>query len=172
MSILDVIISAPRAWQTIRQLRDRTKLDEPELLDQLVDLEVSGMVASWEDWPEGISVTLTPLGAARLGVKLIEVGPREVPRWGDVYAPDPSPPQAGRLYQSKLVHGFLGEILVDPSPGPEEQVIAMETAPKRRRAPDTPGAWPDARRERERAETARKRRQKAAKARRKNRCAS
>ena len=141
------------------------------LLDELAELESSGWLATWEEWPGGIAATLTPRAAAFLDVRLIEVGKDEEPRWAMAGQPDPPLPRAGRWYMSRTLATLEVE---DPSPAPLEGLISAEDRPKLASVAEKferAGAWPDARREAEREAAAKRRRKAKARAKRRvDRC--
>lgn len=94
LAIVEALISAPLAWQRPAELAHLAGLGLEVVLDGLAVLEAGGWVVSWEEWPEGISVTFTPRAAARLGVRLIEIGINEIPRWARPGSPEPPAPPA------------------------------------------------------------------------------
>jgi hypothetical protein len=162
--ICEALVSAPLPWLTVEQLLGSLQTDTDLVVDALADLEGLGWLASWEDWPEGIAVTLTPWAAEQFGVRIVEDGPRFRAHWVPEGVPEPAPPRAGRVFMDSHA---LGDV-VDPSPSVEETLIAAEEPTRKaiRCSRQDPGAWPDARREAQRACDAKKKRVKARQARR------
>jgi hypothetical protein len=168
--ITAAIVAGPLAWRTVDQLVAAVGLPADDVLEHLAEAEADGWLASWEEWPLGVAVTLTPWAAEILGVKVVEDGPRQSPRWASAWAIEPSPPKAGRTFRSA---DALADV-VDPSPSAEDLAIAAEEPPVPIRASrgGRPGAWPDARREQARAaELKAKRRKRARDARKAKPCA-
>lgn len=82
--LLQAIVAAPVAWLDTGDLARVLGWTLDRTLDTLADLEASGWVQAWHQeetrdrdgslWmPARTVVTFTPLGAARLGVRLIEL---------------------------------------------------------------------------------------------------
>lgn len=92
--ILEALIGAPLAWQTPDQLADLAGLGIDRTLDALAGLDEAGWVEAFEAWPAGAAATFTARGAAALGLRIIEVGMNEVPRWARPGAPEPPAPAA------------------------------------------------------------------------------
>lgn len=165
--VIDALVDAPLAWQAPDQLARSAGTSIDLTSWALVDLDLAGWIVPWHEppvgpypWP-GPVVTFTPRGAESLGVRIIEVGPDETPRWARADAPDPFPPKAKGIFRD---FGSLG-LVIDPAPSPLDLVIEAEEAtsqkPRRRGRRDCPaGAWAEARRAWE-ARERRKRRRRA-----------
>jgi hypothetical protein len=161
LEVVNALIDAPLAWQSAPELARRAGIELDPTADTLADLEADGWVESWPDppvgpypWPAPV-VTFTPIAAAELGIRIVEVGPEETPRWARADAPEPPAPKARGIFRD---FGSLG-LVEDPAPGPEDLAIEAEEAaaqkPRRRRRRELPsGAIAEARR----AELARRRR--------------
>jgi hypothetical protein len=96
-TLLDVLIAAPVAWQSIDRVATALDADIEGLMDLLCEMDVAGWISVWEGGDDGmgVSITLTPLAAERLHVVMVEVGPDELPRWMRPGDPAPaSPPRA------------------------------------------------------------------------------
>ncbi|MEO6808214.1 MAG: hypothetical protein ABI353_03780 [Isosphaeraceae bacterium] len=120
--IFEAIIRGPVAWQALTDLAKAIGSDLDVTSDLLAELETSGWIEVWEQ-SDVLAVTLSPLGSARLGVRLIEVGPEELPRWGFVGDPEPPAPRAKGVAREARAAELLS--VVDTSPGP---VLAAEIA--------------------------------------------
>lgn len=156
--IVSAIAESPIAWRTVDQLATSLGWSADETEDRLADLGAGGWLAAWEEWPQGIAVTFTPWAAEQLGLRIVEQGPHETPRWASLNSPDPRPIKVRRVFRDAEAL----DLVVDPSPGPEELAeLAEQVQTARRRISESPGVWPDARREAERAEKARRKRKKA-----------
>jgi hypothetical protein len=108
LAIVEALIEAPLAWQRPGELADLAGLDLDATLDALAGLEDGGWLATWEDWPEGVSVTFTPRAAARLGLRLIELGMNEIPRWATAGTPEPPAPPAFGVFAN-----YRGPVPID-----------------------------------------------------------
>jgi hypothetical protein len=95
-AILDAVIDAPVAWQTPGMLAAALGWDVDEATDLLCTLDVEGWIVVWET-DEGPLITLSPLGAERLNVHLVEIGRQEIPRWARPDDPTPPLPRAKRV---------------------------------------------------------------------------
>lgn len=131
--ILHAIVRGVRAWSTPAELARATGLEVDTTLDQVADLDQAGWVACW-DRPDGPVVTLTPLAAERLGVRILEVGRDLMPRWDrpEVWTVDR--PVRASVDRGRPETHWPDRI--DPGPGPAEQAIAAEellatTGPRR-----------------------------------------
>lgn len=98
LAVVEALIAAPVAWVSPAFLAHHTGLDRAAVFCGLADLEAAGLVDHWETEAE-LTVTLSPIGAALLGVHLVEVGPEEVPRWALLAAPQPAPPKAKGIFR-------------------------------------------------------------------------
>jgi hypothetical protein len=132
--VLDAIVEGKLPWSTVDEICRFVRLDREQVLDQLADLEAEGMIESWEDWPKGLAVTLTPLMARRMGVRIVERGIHEEPRWAEAHEPDP--PKIALWFT--LTDFFAGmdepdlilEEIEDPTQDPVAAAIANEERPR------------------------------------------
>ena len=91
--VLNALIEAPVAWRSPAEIAAALGRGDEETTDLLCDLDVAGWLEVWEA-ESGPLVTLSALAAERLGVRLVEVGPGETPRWARAGDPDPPRPAA------------------------------------------------------------------------------
>jgi hypothetical protein len=170
LAIIEAIIDGALAWSTVEQLGRDLRREGDDLADELVELEVSGWVETWEEWPQGIAVTLTPLAARLLEVRIVEVGSSESPRWARSGMPEPRASKA----KGWLIFPSMIENIVDPSPGPVELAMMAEVKPVSSVTEEMcKKLWINLRREVLRSDHAKKRRKEARKAkRRKASCSS
>ncbi len=107
------------AWQDADELAEVLGWTINEVQDELATLDVAGWLHVWNR-PESPApfVTFSPLGASRLGLRLIEVGPTEIPRWASPAELDP-PLLKARGVSADPRGGSL-ESIVDDRPGPYE----------------------------------------------------
>ena len=115
-STLLAIVEAPLAWSTTPELMQRTGLALESLAWELAELESAGFIARWET-PLWQAWTLTPLGARRLGVRLVETILEE-PGWIDAYEADPVP----RQFKEPLEKRLMADSLMAP-------ILAFERKP-------------------------------------------
>jgi hypothetical protein len=113
-------------------------------VDGLADLEGAGLVATFESC-DVLAVTLTPLGARRIGVELVEFGVDDDPatRWGVI---DPRPGPFRCRAQRGAMRPSILEMIACGRPGPVEQAIINEAALLKpwEAAPAIRDAWSDA----------------------------
>ncbi len=121
--VLRAVVSAPLAWQTPAQLAGRLGVELESLNDALADLEADGWLDPWE-MGEALFVTLSPVAAEWLGVRLDPVGRSDAMRWASIDDPEPSGPLASR----GVGGGTLLDLIPDPAPGPEAMLEASERA--------------------------------------------
>ncbi|MBX6315251.1 MAG: hypothetical protein IRY99_20420 [Isosphaeraceae bacterium] len=120
------VVGGRAAWRTPEEVAGALGQGIEETMDVLADLDLAGWVAVW-DRDDGPVVTLTPWAAERLGLRLAEFGPDEVPRW--IGAGDPGPPLP-RSHPARyatfisLEGGFDAEEMeiIDPAPGPADAI--------------------------------------------------
>src|SRR4051812_264339 len=96
--IVEALVSAPVAWQSPEDLASATGRTLDETADLLAALDASGWLEAWER-PGEVVVTLSVAAASRLGVRLVEVGPDETPRWSRLGMPDPKSPRASGVFR-------------------------------------------------------------------------
>lgn len=102
LSLINGIIDAPIAWQTPDELAEATGLGIVETLACLCDLMLAGWVDHWfRDGEAHPHVTLSALGAVRLGVRLEERGPGEVLVWSHESASIRSRRRPGRAARAR-----------------------------------------------------------------------
>lgn len=94
-TILGALAAAPAAWQAPEEIAKRLNWDSDKTIDLLAELDVEGWVDVWER-PDGVVVTLSPWGAARLRLQLAEFGQRYEPRWVSESEPALAGPRARR----------------------------------------------------------------------------
>lgn len=109
--LMNALLGATLAWQTPAQLADALGNELEETLDLLCNLDEIGWLEVW-DCEDGPLITLSPIAAARLCVRIVEVGPGETPRWAGSGDPDPPPRRAKGVFLS--VRGAELEYVVDP----------------------------------------------------------
>jgi hypothetical protein len=123
---LRTLIAAPVAWQGPAELAEALGWTLEATNDLLADLHVEGWVDIWKRENQ-LSVTLSTLGAERLGVRLVEYGPAQSLRWWPIGDPDPPAPRARNVCSQ--VESAALEFVLDPHAGPDEEVLAWEEPP-------------------------------------------
>ncbi|WZO97997.1 hypothetical protein EP7_005049 [Isosphaeraceae bacterium EP7] len=125
--LIDALIRSSRAWQTPREVASATGLEVEQTTDLLADLDLAGWLDVWECDPrQGPVVTLTAAAAEIMGVRLVEVGFDEVPRWIRQGDPEPSPPRARGVFVSHRAAQL--DQLFDQAPTPDEAAELAEEA--------------------------------------------
>ena len=130
--VVEALVAAPVAWQSPAELSRATGLDAEETADVLAALDVGGWLTAWEREVD-IVVTLSVAAASSLGVRLVEIGPEEVPRWARAGDPRAAVAQGlGRL------PGRSGR---DARPGRRPGPVGWSWRPRRprRSGPARPG---------------------------------
>ncbi len=136
--VVEALVAAPVAWQSAAELARATGLDVEETTDLLAALDANGWLAAWERQAD-VVVTLSVVAASRLGVRLVEFGPNEVPRWARPGDPEPPPPKAAGVFRGERASA-LG-LVVDPAIAVELAAErAEEAALRRAHAPGPRGA--------------------------------
>ncbi|WP_145273533.1 hypothetical protein [Tautonia plasticadhaerens] len=130
--ILQAIAGGPTAWLTPEELSFLIGLDRDETLDAVASMDLEGQLDIWER-PEGIVVTLSALSAVRLGVHLVELGPKQVLRWAREGDPEPAAPRSTHVVRDPSSASFA--FLVDPGPGPEALADTSHQAERYHRSP-------------------------------------
>ncbi len=125
--VMNALLGAPLAWQSPAQLADALGRELEETLDLLCNLDVVGWLEVW-DCEEGPLITLSPFAAARLCVRIVEVGPGETPRWAGAGDPDPTPRRAKGVFLS--VRSAELEYVVDPLSLIEIDIDENRTEPR------------------------------------------
>ena len=113
--------------------------DLEETTDLLAALDADGWLSAWER-PSRVVVTLSVGAASRLGVRLVESGRDEVPRWARPGEPEPPSPRASGVFRDERAARL--ELVVDPSPRPEEAAERAEEATAGRRSRGPPARVP------------------------------
>jgi hypothetical protein len=121
-SVLDFLVEAPVAWQSIAQIARALVWGVEETTDLLSDMDVAGWISVWVLEPEPL-ITLSTLAAYHYQVVLVELGPEEFPRWSLAGEPDPIPPRAKNV--ASCEYHARQDKLLDPGPAPD---LAMEQA--------------------------------------------
>ncbi|HWE38567.1 MAG TPA: hypothetical protein VG406_18495, partial [Isosphaeraceae bacterium] len=91
--VLGAVLGGAVAWQAPEEVAEALNWGVEATTDHLAALDAAGWLEVWER-PAGPAVTLSALGAARLGVHLVEVGPDQRPCWSPIGEPEPPAPRA------------------------------------------------------------------------------
>lgn len=129
--VIEALLKAPLAWQSPEQLASAMGFGVEETTDVLADLDASGWLTAWERRFD-VVVTLSVEAAAKLGVRLVESGRGEDPRWAALGDPEPPMPRASGVFRDERAASL--ERVVDPSPMPDEAVERAEEAIERSEA--------------------------------------
>jgi hypothetical protein len=121
-TFLEALIAGPAAWREVGTIADALGLGVDDTMDALCDLDVDGWLEV-RDGEDGPLVSLSPLGASRLGVRLVESGVAETPRWARSGDPEPPPPRPRNVCAGE--RGATLEFVNDPMPRPD---LAAELA--------------------------------------------
>lgn len=122
-------------WAWVAQVYLAASGHDPATLTGLIE---KGLLVPWDTPPDpaclaspaappcGLVLTLTPYGAERLGVEVVEAGPAERPRWERIRYDERGrrtdrgkPAIRAFRYESRL---RLPELIPDTAPGPEYYV--------------------------------------------------
>jgi hypothetical protein len=133
--IVEALIKAPVAWQSPVELASAIGLDLEETTDLLADLDADGWLSPWERQSD-VVVTLSVAGASRLGVRLVESGRSESPRWARLGDPEPPALRASGVFRDERAACL--ERVVDPAGSPEEIAERAEEALGRSSLPSGP----------------------------------
>ncbi len=128
LTVINAVLDAPVAWRAPGEIASAIGRDSEETGDMLCELDLAGWLAIWHAEP-GPLVTLSALAAGRLGARLVEVGPGQVPRWARAGEPDPPAPRAGHV--CKAARGAALEFVHDPTPPPDVAAERGERAEAR-----------------------------------------
>ncbi len=134
--LIEALLGASVAWQSPEELAEATGGELEATLDALATLDADGWLAAWPRG-DGLVVTLSVGAVSALEVRLVEVGPGQVPRWAGASEPDPEPPRASGVFRADRAASL--ELVVDPGISPEE-AAGLAEARSARVAP--PGARP------------------------------
>ena len=126
--VIKALVGGVVAWRTPGEVAGALAWEEDATTDVLAALDAEGWLAVWEV-EGGPFVTLSPLGADRLGVRLVEVGRDEVARWAP--AGDPDPPQSVARHVCSSRRAAEMDFVVDPHPGPAEALEIAERVVQR-----------------------------------------
>jgi len=146
--VVNAVIAAPVAWLSPAELADALGRGVQETTDLLCDLDLAGWLEVW-DGESGPVVTLSPLGAERMGVRLVEEGFEATARWAHAGDPEPRAPRSTNLCASARAANL--DFVPDPAPEPDEAAargeraadVAARAVPKLiGREPDPAGAHP------------------------------
>ena len=130
--VIGALLGGAMAWRTPGEVAGALGWDDGAATDVLAELDVAGWLAVWEV-EGGPVVTLSPLGAGRLGVRLVEVGAAEVARWAKAGDPEPPRPRARHVCSRRRAAEM--DFVVDPYPTPDE---AWEIAERGMRMAESP----------------------------------
>jgi hypothetical protein len=120
--ILDFLVEAPVAWQSAAAIAEALAWGLDETTDLLADMDVAGWVSVWVVEPEPL-ITLSALAAYHYQVVLVELGPKELPRWSLPGEPAPIPPRAKNV--ASCEQNARQDKILDPGLSPD---LAMEQA--------------------------------------------
>ncbi len=123
--IIEALIKAPVAWQSPGELARSIGRDLEETTDLVANLDVSGWLTAWERDVD-VVVTLSVAGAAFLGLRLVESGRDQVPRWANQGDPEPPGLRASRVFRDERAAAF--DRLLDPALSVEEALERAEEA--------------------------------------------
>jgi hypothetical protein len=142
--VSSILVDGTCAWQPPELIARHAGWDLEDCLDRLCDLDVAGLISVWCDRdPEPLVVTLTPLGAGLLGVRLVESTHHELYRW----SADAATARTRRASRAQLKRMEDHDALLREIPAREP---APSRAPRPRRTePQRPtvllwghGGWP------------------------------
>ncbi len=110
--VVDALVKAPIAWQSPEELARAIDRDVEETTDLLASLDADGWLAAWVREFD-VVVTLSVAGASRLGLRLVESGLDETPRWAGQGDPEPPGLRASGVFRDERAAAL--ERVVDPS---------------------------------------------------------
>jgi hypothetical protein len=123
--VLNALVEAAVAWQSPEEIAGTIECGIEETTDLLCDLDLAGWIEVW-DGASGPLVTLSPLGAERMGVRLVEIGPDATPRWAPVSDPEPPAPPSTHVCASGRAASL--DFVADSAPEPVEMAARSERA--------------------------------------------
>ena len=124
--IIDAVIEAPVAWRSPGELAERLGWSLDQTLDEIATLDAAGWLEAWE-LVDGPVVTLSLAATSSYGVRLVEVGHDETPKWARSGDPDPPALKATGVFRSERAAAL--NLVVDARPSVEAAAIeAEETA--------------------------------------------
>ena len=123
--LLGAILRGATVWSAPGDLANDLGWSVDATTDRLAELDAAGWIEVWERKPEcDVVVTLSSLGAERLGVRLVEYGLNLTPRWLAINEPEPPLPRVSGVFINARAMDL--EFVVDPSPRPDEQAESGE----------------------------------------------
>ena len=125
LRIVQALVNAPVAWQSPAELAATMGLEVEETTDLLAGLDAEGWLSAWERELD-VVVTLSVEAASRLGVRLVEFGRDEVPRWARRGDPEPPRSKASGVFRGGKAAGL--ELVVDSSMTLQESIERAEEA--------------------------------------------
>ncbi len=123
LRIVEALVNAPIAWQSPAELASALGRCPEETTDLLATMDADGWLSAWEREFD-VVVTLSVAAASLLRLRLVEVGPDEVPRWARPGDPEPPSPRAAGVFRAERAAGL--ELVVDPSASPEQEAERAE----------------------------------------------
>ncbi len=133
--IIDAVIDAPVAWRSPGELADRLGWTLDRTLDEIAELDAGGWLEAWE-LVDGPVVTLSVKATADCGVRLVEVGHDETPKWARSGDPDPPGHRASGVFRSEKAASM--DLVADGRPSAELAAILAEEAEGRNGAAGDP----------------------------------
>ena len=123
--MIEALIKAPVAWQSPVELARSMERDLEETIDLLAELDADGWLSPWERESD-VVVTLSVVAAWKLGVRLVESGRNESPRWANQGDPEPPGQRASGVFRDERAACL--ERVIDVSGSPDEIVERAEEA--------------------------------------------
>ena len=123
--LIDAVIDAPVAWRSPGELAERLGWSLDQTLDEIATLDAGGWLEAWE-LIDGPVVTLSVAATVDSGVRLVEVGHDETPRWARSGDPDPPHQRASGVFRSEKAAAL--NLVADARPGAELAAILAEEA--------------------------------------------
>jgi hypothetical protein len=144
--VAGALIDGPCAWLSEAELARALGSDGPAVAAAVEVLVAAGLLARWAR-PDGPVVTLSPLGAAQLGARLVETRGAEVYRWSteavSVRSRTISAAQRRRMHDHHaLVEQIPDHRTAEPADRPSRPRLTIETAPRPRVILWGHCAWP------------------------------
>jgi hypothetical protein len=121
--VVEALVKAPIAWQSPVELALAMERGLEETTELLAILDAEGWLAAWEREVD-VVVTLSVAGASVLGLKLVESGLDEVPRWAGRGDPEPPRVRASGVFREERAAAL--DRVVDPSRSVEEMAERAE----------------------------------------------
>jgi hypothetical protein len=123
--VIEALVRAPLAWQSPLELARAMGRDLEETTNLLASLDADGWLAAWEREFD-VVVTLSVAGASLLGLRLVEAGFDEVPRWAGRGDREPPGLRASGVFRDERAATL--ELVADPSCTAEDAVERAEEA--------------------------------------------